>query len=123
MWILIAWLSVIFGFGFLRWFLGKRFGIDQEERAGIPVKRFERWNGWVMMAAIIVLFIFLADSLEVFFFWVFGIFSVVNAAQIYLEWKCLKGSRKYQASIIYFTIAALSMVILITMIKFQTELL
>lgn len=122
MWLLIIWLSVIFGFGFLRMYLKKRYGIDKEERAGVPVKKFERWNGWLMMGAIIVLFIFSIDSLAVFFFWLVIVFLLVSAAQIYLEWKYLKGSRKYQASIVYFTITALAMIIFIAIIRWQTEL-
>ncbi|WP_142826718.1 hypothetical protein [Planococcus soli] len=122
MWLLIIWLIVIFGFGFLRMYLKKRFGIDEEERAGVPVKRFERWNGWVMLAAIIVLYIVFIDSLAVFFFWLLSVFLLVCAAQIYLEWKYLKGSRKYQASIVYFTITALVMIIFIAIIRCQTEL-
>lgn len=120
--ILLLWLAIIIGFGFVRLFLRKSFGIDQEERAGIPVKKFERWNGWVMMAAILVLIILFADSLEVFLVWVFVIFLIVNAAQIFLEWKYLKGSRKYQASIIYFTITALAIIIFITIARSQTAL-
>lgn len=121
--IAIAWLVFIFGFGFLRVFLRKRFGIDQEEQAGIPVKRFERWNGWVMTTAIIVSAIFLMDSLEVFIFLVMGIFLIGSGGQVYLEWKYLRGSRKYQASIVYFTVTALALIIFITFIRLQTGVL
>ncbi|TWT06538.1 DUF4181 domain-containing protein [Planococcus sp. CPCC 101016] len=121
--IAIAWLVFIFGFGFLRVFLRKRFGIDQEEQAGVPVKRFERWNGAVMTIVIITAAIFLVGSLEVFFFSVFWIFFIGSGVQIYLEWKYLRGSRKYQASIVYFTVTALALIIFITFVRLQTGVL
>ena len=117
--ILIIWLAIIFGFGFLRMFLKKRFGIDEEERAGVQIRRFERWNGWVMLAAIIVLFILFPDSLEVFFFWLMIVFLIVNAVQVFLEWKYLKGSRKYQVSLIYFAITALAVILFISFVGWQ----
>lgn len=117
--ILIIWLAIIFGFGFLRMFLRKRFGIAEEERAGINVRRFERWNGWVMLAGIIVLFSMFPDSLEVFFSWLLIIFLIVNGVQVFLEWKYLKGSRKYQASLIYFAITAVAVVLFISIVSWQ----
>lgn len=121
MWILFIWLLVIFGLQFLRMYLKKRFGIDKEEQAGVPVKKFERWNGWVMLAAIIVLYVFFLDSHAVFFSLLLGIFVLVCATQIYLEWKYLKGSRKYQASMVYFTITALAIIVFFSVLRWQTE--
>lgn len=117
--VLIIWLAIIFGFGFLRMFLRKRFGIAEEERAGINVRRFERWNGWVMLAGIIVLFSIFPDSLEVFFSWLLIIFLIVNGVQVFLEWKYLKGSRKCQASLIYFAITAVAVVLFISIVSWQ----
>ena len=122
MWIFFIWLLVIFGLQFLKMYLKKRFGIDKEEQAGVPVKKFERWNGWVMLAAIIVSYVFFNDSLAVFFSWLFGFFVITNAAQIYLEWKYLKESRKYQASTVYFMITALAIIVFIAGVRLQTEL-
>ncbi|WP_298830897.1 DUF4181 domain-containing protein [uncultured Planococcus sp.] len=117
--VLLIWLAIIFGFGFLRIFLRKRFGIDEEERAGIQVRRFERWNGWVMLGAIIVLFMLLPDSLEVFFSWLMIVFLIVNGVQVFLEWKYLQESRKYQVSLIYFAITVLAVVLFISYVGWQ----
>ncbi|ANU22063.1 DUF4181 domain-containing protein [Planococcus donghaensis] len=112
--VFFLWFVIIIGFAFLRMFLKKRFGIDQEEQAGIPVKKFERWNNWLMILAIIVLAVNMQDSLELFFFWIFVIFFVGNATQISLEWKYLKGSRKYQVSLINSVLSGLAIIIFIT---------
>ncbi|WP_239457184.1 hypothetical protein [Planococcus versutus] len=64
----IIWLLIIFGFHFLRIFLKKRFEIDKEEQAGVPVQKFERWNNWLMIVAIIILGINMQGSLEGLFF-------------------------------------------------------
>lgn len=122
MWLLVIWLIVIFGLQFLRMYVTRQFGIDKEERKGVPVKKFERWNGWLMLAAIIVLFTIFKDSLIEFFFWLFGMFCLVCTAQIYLEWKYLKESRKYQASIVYFMITALTIIVFFATVRWQTGL-
>ncbi|MDJ0333163.1 DUF4181 domain-containing protein [Planococcus sp. S3-L1] len=118
---LFVWLVVIFGFHFLRIFLKKRFGIDKEAQAGVPVKRFERWNGLLTVAAIIAIALMFQGSLERFFFWLFFIFFVGSAMQIILEWKYLKGSRKYQASLLYFSIVAVTLVVFMTMAFLQVS--
>ncbi|ANU14392.1 hypothetical protein B481_2448 [Planococcus halocryophilus Or1] len=112
--VFFLWFVIIIGFAFLRMFLKKRFGINQEEQAGIPVKKFERWNNWLMILAIIVLAVNMQNSLESFFFWIFMIFFVGNATQIFLEWKYLKGSRKYQVSLINSMLGGLAIIIFIT---------
>ncbi|EGA90785.1 hypothetical protein GPDM_03265 [Planococcus donghaensis MPA1U2] len=112
--VFFLWFVIIIGLAFLRMFLKKRFGINQEEQAGIPVKKFERWNNWLMILAVIVLAVNMQDSLEVFFFWIFVIFFVGNATQIFLEWKYLKGSRKYQVSLINSVLSGLTIIIFIT---------
>lgn len=122
MWVFFIWLLLMLSLQFLRMHLTKRFGIDEEERAGVPVKKFERWNGWVMLATIIIVYIFFFDSLAVFFSWLLGVFVLVCATQIYLEWKYLKGSRKYQASIVYFTTIALTIIAFLSIMRWQTEL-
>lgn len=111
--IFFIWLIVIIGFSLLNKFLKKRFGIDQEEQAGIPVKKFERWNNWLLIVAIIVLWFNLHASLESFFFWLIVILVIGNSVQIYLEWKYLKGSRKYQLSLINSTLGALAIMIIL----------
>ncbi|MGE6370231.1 DUF4181 domain-containing protein [Planococcus kocurii] len=118
---LFVWLVVIFGFHFLRIFLKKRFGIDKELHAGVPVNKFERWNGLLTVAAIIAIALMFQGSLERFFFWVFCIFFVGSAMQIILEWKYLKGSRKYQASLLYFSIVAVTLVVFMTLASLQVS--
>ncbi|MDN7227386.1 DUF4181 domain-containing protein [Planococcus sp. N064] len=117
--LLLIWFVLVFGFSFLKSFLKKRFAIEQEERSGIPVRRFERWTAAVMMIAIIMLILFFVDAPEPFFFWVFIIFLTVNTAQVFLEWKFLKGSRKYQMSFVYFTATALALLVFIATIRWQ----
>jgi|GEM_PF-4545916 len=117
--VFFLWFIIIIGFAFLRMFLKKRFGIDKEEQAGIPVKKFERGNNWLMIVAIIVLAVNMQNSLESFFFWIFMIFFVGNATQIFLEWKYLKGSRKYQVSLINSMLGGLAIIIFITVASTQ----
>ncbi|EIM05527.1 hypothetical protein A1A1_15668 [Planococcus antarcticus DSM 14505] len=119
--LLFIWLLVIFGFHFFRMFLKKRFGIDKEAQAGVPVNKFERWNGWLTVAAIIALAIVIQGSLEKFAFWLFLIFFMGSVAQIYLEWKYLKGSRKYQVSLLYFSVVAVALVVFIKIVSSQVS--
>ena len=117
--VFFIWFVIIIGFGFLRSFLKKRFGIDKEEQAGIPVKKFERWNSWIVIPAIIILGVNMQDSLERFLFWLFMMLIVGSALQIYLEWKFLKGSRKYQMSLMNSVLGGIAIIIFITLAATQ----
>lgn len=119
--LLFIWLLVIFGFHFLRMFLKKRFGIDKEIQAGVPVNKFERWNGLLTVATVIAIALVFQGSLERVFFWLFLVFFVGSVAQIFLEWKYLKGSRKYQVSLLYFSIVAVTLVVFIKIVSSQVS--
>ncbi|QKX51075.1 hypothetical protein HF394_11025 [Planococcus glaciei] len=116
---LLIWFVLAFGFSFLKSFLKKRFAIEQEERSGIPVRRFERWTAAVMVIAITMLILFFVDVPETFFFWVFIVFLTVNTAQVFSKWKLLESSRKYQMSFVYFTVTALALLVFIATIRWQ----
>lgn len=117
--IFIIWFLVILGIGMLRFFLKKRFAIDREEQAGIPVRRFERWSGTVMVSVVILLILFSEKPPEQLFSWILFVFLAVNAGQVFLEWKFLKKSRKYQMSIVYFAVMALALFVFIATVSWQ----
>lgn len=117
--LLVIWFVLVFGFSFLKSFLKKRFAIDQEERSGIPVRRFERWTAAVTMIAIVMLILFFIEAPEPFFYWVFIIFLTVNTAPDFLGWKFREYLWKYQMSLVYFTITALALFIFIATISWQ----
>ncbi len=86
----------------LRFFVKKRLGLDQEQKAGVLVKKYEYWNSAISVAVIIVLVIFLQNTLDKLIYSVMGVFVLGNLIQIALEWKFLKNSRKYLMSIFDF---------------------
>lgn len=86
----------------LRFFVKKRLGFDQEQKAGVLVKKYEYWNSAISVAVIVVLAIFLQDTLNVLIYAVTGVVIIGSVVQIALEWKFLKNSRKYLMSIFDF---------------------
>ncbi|AIY06753.1 hypothetical protein Plano_2788 [Planococcus sp. PAMC 21323] len=117
--LLIFWFFAIIGYAVLRNLIKKKLGIDKEEKAGVRVKKFEFWNSGISVSIIIVLILVFYNSLSVLLISATAVFVVGNTVQIFLEWKYLKGSRKYVLSFVDFAFLAIWMIAIYVVIYVQ----
>ncbi|MCH4825328.1 DUF4181 domain-containing protein [Planococcus halocryophilus] len=117
--LMILLFLVIMGIAVLRHRIKKHLGIDKEEKTGIRIKKFEFWNSGVSVSIMIGLILVFYNSFSILIVSAIAVFVVGHTIQIFLEWKYLKGSRKYLLSFVDFTFLAIWMIAIYMVIYLQ----
>ena len=110
-------LAVMFGVAFVFDRLIKKwFAIDEEVLESAPAKKIERWTRWTTVIALIGLFPLVNQDFDAYIFWLLLVLTTVTAVEAFFEWKLLKGSRKYQMTLVSYVFG---MLWIITMLSFR----
>lgn len=79
--------------------LKKWFAIEREVLESETAKKIERWNRWTFGVVQVLLIPLMFQNDEVYIYWMIIIFTAITAITVYVEWRLLKGTRKYQLSL------------------------
>ena len=94
----------------------KWFVIDKGLLESVPAEKIRRRSKEAMSIALLMLFPFMLLSAGTFVVGVIVVFTAIAAVKVYFEWKLLKGSRKYQMTLVTY---GLAMVFLFAVIGFS----
>ena len=85
----------------------KWFAIDEEVLQSAPAKKIESWSRWITVIALLCLFPIVNQDMDAYIFWLLSVLTAITAVEIYFEWKLLKGSRKYQMTMVSYVLGLL----------------
>ena len=86
----------------------KWFAIDEGVLQSVPAEKIARGSKWAMSVGLLMLFpVMLKQCAGAFYIGVMGIFTAVAGVKVYFEWKLLKGSKKYQMTLVTYGLAML----------------
>ena len=95
----------------------KGFAIDERVLQSVPAEKIRRGSKWAMSVGLLMLFpVMLLHGADAFFIGLMVIFTAVAGVKVYFEWKLLKGSKKYQMTLVTY---GLSMVFLFAVMGFS----
>ena len=94
----------------------KWFAIDEEVLESAPAKKIESWIRWTTVVALLCLFPLVDQDFDAYIFWLLIVLTAITAVEAFFEWKLLKGSRKYQMTIVSYVFG---MLLIITMLSFR----
>ena len=94
----------------------KWFAIDEEVLKSAPAKKIESWTRWTTVFALLCLFPLVDQDFDAYIFWLLLVLTTITAVEAFFEWKLLKGSRKYQMTLVSYVFG---MLLIITMLSFR----
>ena len=94
----------------------KWFAIDEAVLESAPAKKIESWSRWITVIALLCLFPLVDQDFDAYIFWLLLVLTAITAVEVFFEWKLLKGSRKYQMTIVSYIFG---MLLIITMLSLR----
>lgn len=114
---LILFLAGIIGISFVFDRLIKKwFAIDEEVLESASAKKIESWTRWTTVIALLCLFPLVDQDFDAYIFWLLMVLTTITTVEAFFEWKLLKGSRKYQMTLVSYVFG---MLWIITMLSFR----
>lgn len=110
--ILVGIIGVAFIFDRL---IKKWFAIDEEVLESAPAKKIEGWTRWTTVVVLLCLFPLVNQDFDAYIFWLLLVLTAITAVEVFVEWKLLKGSRKYQMTIVSYVFGMLLIIAMLSL--------
>lgn len=86
----------------------KWFAIDERVLESKPAKKIDLWSNRALSFLLLpILLIMLLEGAGAYVFWLSAFFTMLMGVKVYFEWKLLKGSKKYQMTLVTYGLAML----------------
>ncbi|ALS77452.1 hypothetical protein AUO94_01810 [Planococcus kocurii] len=112
--ILIGLGALLLFIGFLLQRIEKKHGVD---RKAAPVKKIERWVGWILVTSLIVLILLSINEVTINYINVLLFFGIVALFQAVLEWGYVRNTQRSVISLVLNLVFVLSLVGLVEVVK------
>lgn len=99
---------------FLERLIQKWFAIDQEVLESAPAKKIKAWSKGAMIVALLILYPMMIQGGDAYIFWLIAFLTAITAVEVFFEWKLLRGSRKYQMTLVSYALAMLTVLIMLS---------